>query len=173
MSIYTRTGDKGTTSLFGGKRLLKSDIQVEAYGSVDELTSFIGPVITKIKEKKQKDFLIDIQKDLYEIMSVMSGTNRDLKKIDEKVIEFEKEIDKIEKKLPELTHFIIPGGNEISSWFHILRTVCRRAERNMVHFFKQSTINNEQLTILKYLNRLSDLFFIFARYYAKGKETQV
>ncbi|MBI4008878.1 cob(I)yrinic acid a,c-diamide adenosyltransferase [Candidatus Roizmanbacteria bacterium] len=171
MSIYTRTGDKGTTSLFGGKRVYKSDPQVEAYGSVDELNSFIGLAISKSKNKEEKAFLTSIQQDLYIIMSYLSGAKVNLKSIGIKVARFEKEIDKIEKLLPKLSLFILPGGNEISSWFHILRVICRRAERNVVRIssnYEPRTTNYE--LILKYLNRLSDLFFILARWHNKDKE---
>ncbi len=164
MSIYTKTGDDGTTAIYGGKRLLKSDLQVEAYGSIDELTSFIGLVLNKIINRKDKLFLISLQKDLYQIMAVLSGANIDLKFLfGEKVLTFENKIDELEKKLPRLNKFILPGGTETSSWFHILRIICRRAERNVVRF-------NNNIIIIKYLNRLSDLLFVMARTYGKNKE---
>ncbi len=164
MSIYTKTGDDGTTAIYGGKRLLKSDLQVEAYGSIDELTSFIGLVLNKIINRKDKLFLISLQKDLYQIMAVLSGANIDLKFLfGEKVLTFENKIDELEKKLPRLNKFILPGGTETSSWFHILRVICRRAERNVVRF-------NNNIIIIKYLNRLSDLLFVMARTYGKNKE---
>lgn len=170
MPIYTRTGDKGTTSLHGGKRVSKSDPQVEAYGSIDELTSYIGLVCSKIKNQESKLFLAQIQRDLYKIMAEISGAVQDLKYLEGRVQEFEKEIDMLEKKLPKLNRFILPGGNELSGWFHVLRTICRKAERNIVRFFNQSTISNQQLAIIKYLNRLSDLFFTLARWYGKRVE---
>ncbi|HEX7543096.1 MAG TPA: cob(I)yrinic acid a,c-diamide adenosyltransferase [Patescibacteria group bacterium] len=164
MSIYTRTGDAGTTGLYGGKRILKSDLQVEAYGSIDELTSFIGLVANKLINKKDKLFLISLQKDLYQIMAVLSGAKIDLQFLfEKKVLSFENKIDELEKKLPKLTKFILPGGTEISSWFHILRVICRRAERNVVRF-------NNNIIIVKYLNRLSDFLFVMARTYGKNKE---
>lgn len=171
MSIYTRTGDKGKTSLYGGKRVSKSDPQVEAYGSIDELTSFIGLISLKLKVKSEKLYLLEIQKDLYQIMAFLSGSNVTVNYLNKRVIEFEKQIDRMDKKLPKLTRFILPGGNELSAWFHILRTICRRSERNAVRLFNNLTIkqsNNE--LILKYLNRLSDLFFTLARYYTRGKD---
>ena len=163
MSIYTKIGDDGTTSLFGGKRLLKSDLQVEAYGSVDELTSFIGLLVTKIKNKDDRQFLIDKQKDFHQIMAVLSGAKLDLRFLEKKVFDFENKIGELEKKLPKLNKFILPGGTEISSWFQILRVICRRAERNVVRF-------NNNIIIVKYLNRLSDLLFVMARNYGKNKE---
>lgn len=173
MTIYTRTGDNGKTSLYGGKRVLKSDLQVEAYGTVDELTSFIGLICSKIKKKQDKDFLLEIQKNLYLMMAYLSGKDIDLSFLEKKVKEFENKIDQLDKKLSRLNRFIISGGREISSWFHILRTVCRRAERETIKYFtttnQQPATSNQQL-ITKYLNRLSDLFFVFARFYNRRKE---
>lgn len=171
MSIYTRTGDRGTTALFGGKRVSKSDLQVEAYGSVDELSSQLGLTISKIKNQRSKIFLIEIQKNLYKIMACLSGAKVDLNYLDRRVLEFEKEIDKIDKKLPKLTRFILPGGTETSSLFHICRTFCRRSERNVIRFSEATTKPAHQQTlVIKYLNRLSDLFFTLARLHAKGKD---
>ncbi|KKP87138.1 MAG: ATP/cobalamin adenosyltransferase [Candidatus Roizmanbacteria bacterium GW2011_GWA2_35_8] len=170
MPIYTRTGDKGETSLYGGKRISKADCQVETYGTIDELTSFIGLLIIKIKKVNDKKLLIDIQKDLYRIMGFLSGAKIDLSTLKTKVIDFEKQIDSIEKKLPKLHKFILPGGNEISSLFHVVRVLCRKAERRNIDFFNQSTIGSQQLAIIKYLNRLSDLFFVMARKYGQRRE---
>ena len=170
MSIYTRTGDKGKTSLFAGKRISKSSLQVEAYGSVDELSSYIGLVNSKLKSQKSKFFLFQIQKDLYKIMAHLSGAKIDLRFLDSRIKTFEKKIDAIEKKLPKLTRFILPGGTEISAWYHILRVVCRRAERNVIRYSETLTTNYQLLTTIRYLNRLSDLFFMLARWYGKGKE---
>ncbi len=173
MPIYTRTGDKGTTALFGGKRVSKSDLQVEAYGSIDELSSFLGLTISKVSNLKSKVYLIEIQKDLYQIMGYLSGAKLDLKYLDRRVLDFEKKIDEIEKKLPKLTRFILPGGNELSAWFHIARVSCRKSERNVIRLFeslsKPYTLNPNPF-IVKYLNRLSDLFFTLARWHGKGKE---
>lgn len=163
MPVYTRTGDRGKTSLFNGQRVSKSASQIEAYGTVDELTSFIGLVASLIKNDPDRIFLIGVQKDLYRIMAVLSGSSLDLKSLEEKVVRFEKKIDSIDKDLPKLRRFIIPGGTEKSAWFHVLRVIGRRAERNVVRF------NNDSL-IVKYLNRLSDLFFTLARRYGHGKE---
>lgn len=176
MSIYTRTGDSGITSLFGGKRISKADCQIETYGSIDELTSYIGLVVVKLKDKKDAQFLIEIQKDLYKIMGFLSGAKTELSFLEKKVTEFEKNIDLIEEKLPKLNKFIIPGGNEISSLFQILRVLCRKAERRNIDFFNSTSLklrgaSKNELMIIKYLNRLSDLFFDLARKY--GKENEV
>ncbi len=165
MTIYTKTGDKGETSLFGGKRLSKSDLLIEAYGQIDELSSFIGLATAKIKSKKNTNFLVDIQKDLYQIMAYLSGAKINLDFLEKKVFYFEKKIDDLEKKLPKLNRFIIPGGTETSSLFHILRVVCRRCERSIVRLRI-----NHSLKIIPYFNRLSDLFFVLARFYNKDRE---
>lgn len=173
MSIYTKTGDKGITSLFGGQRVLKSDLQVNAYGTIDELTSFIGLAEPKLKNKDKK-ILLEVQKDLYKIMGVLSGAKINLKFLTNKIRVFEYEIDRLEKSFPKLTRFILPTGTETSSWFQVLRAVCRRAERVVVRYYSSKSatnrFNNETI-ILKYLNRLSDLFFMLARLYNNGRET--
>jgi cob(I)alamin adenosyltransferase len=170
MSIYTRTGDDGTTGLYGGKRISKADCQIETYGSIDELTSYMGFTVVKLKNKKEKDFLIEIQKDLYRIMSFLSGAKINIEPLEKKVDKFEQKINLIEKKLPKLNKFIIPGGNEISSLFQILRVLCRKAERRNIDFFNKRPISKSELIVVKYLNRLSDLFFDMARKYGKKQE---
>ena len=175
MVIYTRTGDLGTTDIYGGKRISKADCQIETYGSIDELTSYIGLVVVKLKNGNDKNLLIQIQKDLYQIMSFLSGAKIDLFFLEKKVLVFEKTIDEIEKKLPKLNKFILPGGNEISSLFQILRVLCRKAERRNIDFFNSTSLklreaSKNRLLIIKYLNRLSDLFFDLARKYGKNNE---
>lgn len=167
MPIYTKTGDKGITSLFGGKRVSKSDVQIEAYGSIDELSSFVGLVVNILKRKSDKEFLVNLQKDFYKIMASLSGAKIDLVFLEKKIFDFEEQINNLDKKLPKLKRFILPGGSEISSWFHILRAICRRAERKVIKY------NQKELRIIKYLNRLSDLFFTLARYYNREKEVVV
>jgi len=169
MTIYTRTGDDGTT-LYNGQRVSKSCPQIETLGSMDELTSFIGLVVLKIKNRDHRRLLTDIQKDIYQIMVVLAANKKNKLNLQTKIDLSEKEIEKMEKKLPKITGFILPGGTELSSWFHILRVVCRRAERNVVAFGQQPACRRGRLTIVKYLNRLSDLFFTLARYYSKDKE---
>lgn len=170
MSIYTRTGDFGTTGLYGGKRISKAACQVETYGSIDELTSYIGLVVVKLKNKNDASFLIEIQRDLYQIMSFLSDAKIDLNFLEKKVKVFENEIDSIEESLPKLNKFIIPGGNELSARFQILRVICRKAERRNIDYFNLKQITNSELRIIKYLNRLSDLFFDMARKYGKNQE---
>lgn len=170
MAIYTRTGDLGTTSLYGGQRISKADCQIETYGSIDELTSYIGLVTVKLKNKNDKNLLVEIQKDLYHIMSFLSGAKTDLIFLENKVLIFEKTIDEIEEKLPKLNKFILPGSNEISALFHILRVLCRKAERRIINYFNKKIVTKTELTVVKYLNRLSDLLFMMARKYGKSKE---
>lgn len=174
MTVYTKKGDRGETSLFGGRRVSKADPVIEAYGSLDELSSLVGLARAKIGKDKDKDLLTQIQKDLYLIMSILAGAKKEVKGLEERVKKFEQYIDYIQSKLPKLTRFILPQRDETASLFHICRAVCRRAERAAVKFYnqkKKSTINNQQLAIFKYLNRLSDLFFVLARAYNKEKET--
>lgn len=171
MPIYTKTGDRGETSLFGGKRLSKADIQIEAYGTIDELTSFLGMVIVKTDEKKDKEFFTVIQKDLYQIMGVLAGANSPIESLSERITLFEQTIDIVEEKLPKLHRFILPGGTESAAWFHIVRTICRRAERNLVALQATKKINEQTMMLnIQYLNRLSDLLFTYARWYNKEHE---
>lgn len=172
MPIYTKTGDKGTTSLYGGKRVSKADLRVEAYGCFDELTSVVGLTVTKITNKQDKNLLTTIQKDIYKIMSFLANAPVDLTALKGRVKTFEQEIDSISLKLPKLNRFILPGGTQNAALFHILRTLTRKAERRTIALFKhQKTMKHlNHLTILQYLNRLSDLFFMLARKYSKGKE---
>lgn len=174
MSIYTKTGDRGETSLFGGVRVLKSNIQIEAYGSVDELDSFIGLVLTKVDNADDKVFLTKIQRNLYRIMNVLANGKKEVIITKNEVSKIEKKIDVFDKKLPTLTRFILQQGGEMSCWFHVLRTVCRRAERRVVSFvLSENKQKKEYQIIVKYLNRLSDLFFMMARQYNSQKEITV
>lgn len=174
MPIYTKTGDKGQTSIFGGGRVPKSHPQVQAYGTIDELTSQIGLVIAKLSDTDEQAFLTKIQRDLYEMMALLAGATKPIDHIEAEIEHFESRIDTIEQSLPKLTRFILPGGTELAGWFHVLRTTARRAERETVGFFLNELVHgineDSQRIMLKYLNRLSDLFFMFGRKYAEGKE---
>ena len=172
MTIYTKTGDKGTTALFGGKRVSKYDQQIKAYGNIDELSSFIGLIISKDIKDSDKEFLSAIQRNLYIAMSMLCSAPVNLDGVSAHVSEMEKYIDEQEKNLPELKKFILPQGTETSVWFHVLRTVCRRAERSVVGFLNNNSLikTSQKNVVLEYLNRMSDLFFIMARKYNKGKE---
>lgn len=164
MKIYTKTGDKGTTSLFGGKRVSKKDIQIEAYGTVDELNAFIGLLIAQIEDKAVQNTLKTTQSTLFDIGSHLASDGTADKFLPEIPIEsytmLEKEMDRYEQELPALKSFILPGGNETISLAHICRTICRRAERRVVSLADEMTVNT---AIVIYLNRLSDYFFVLAR----------
>lgn len=171
MPIYTKTGDRGETGIFGGKRLPKSDLQIDTYGTIDELTSFLGMTILKIKDQSTKDILTHIQRDLYQIMGVLAGADTSLTLLSPQISTFEKKIDEMDEKLPSLNRFILPGGTEEAAWFHIVRTICRNAERKVVELVRTKEWNNQSAhIIIQYLNRLSDLFFTFARWYNNEKE---
>lgn len=172
MKIYTKTGDKGSTALFGGTRVSKNHLRIEAYGTVDELNSYIGLIKDQeINSSIQKE-LIQVQNDLFTLGAMLatppeketlkSGKERlNIPKINLNSIDFlEKSIDKMNESLPPMTHFILPGGHPTVSFCHIARCVCRRAERCAVTLNEQEEITEE---ILKYLNRLSDYLFVVAR----------
>ena len=152
MTVYTRTGDKGTTSLFGGKRVSKASDQIEAVGAIDELTTYVGYVGLQVTGYRLQDSLVEIQKDLYRIMSVLGGADIPIAYLKDRTNIFEQEIDNITSKLPKLNSFILPGGTQEASLFHILRVLTRKAERAVV-LIKSDAI------MVQYLNRLSDLFF--------------
>ncbi len=172
MKIYTKTGDQGKTSLFGGTRVYKSNLRIDAYGTVDELNSYIGLIRDQKIDKNTFKTLIKIQNDLFTLGAMLatppeneklkSGKDRlKIPKITEDSASFlEKEIDQINKDLPEMTHFILPGGYPTVSFCHIARNVCRRAERITVHLDLTEPVDPN---ILIYLNRLSDYLFVLAR----------
>ncbi len=172
MKVYTKTGDTGTTALFGGTRVSKHHIRIESYGTVDELNSHIGLIRDQEINPHYKDVLIEIQDRLFTVGAILatppeketlkSGEKR-LQNlgIKESDIEFlEQEIDKMEESLPPMTHFVLPGGHTTVSYCHIARCVCRRAERLAVHL---NDIEPTDELVIKYLNRLSDYLFVLAR----------
>jgi cob(I)alamin adenosyltransferase len=175
MKIYTKSGDKGKTSLIGGKRVSKDDIQIDAYGTIDELNSFLGLLRDYCSIKSDKSFIIDIQKDLFIIGSLLAldySKNNNLDNIvfsKNKTVLIENKIDEIDSSLPKMTNFIVPGGHVTVSTCHISRSICRRAERKCIKFAKQFELNNN---ILIYLNRLSDYLFILSRKISLDTNTQ-
>jgi cob(I)alamin adenosyltransferase len=177
MKIYTKTGDKGSTSLFGGVRVSKADPQIEAYGSIDELSSLIGLLAAKTVKDKHHPVLLTIQTDLHGVMAVLAGAKEVIVVRKESIKEFEQVIDKLDSLLPPLNRFILPGGTENAAIAHICRAVCRRSERAVVRMFQtqpnSKLMENYRLVIMQYLNRLSDLLFMLARYYGRGKEQQI
>lgn len=165
MKIYTRTGDDGTTSLYGGKRVRKDNLRISAYGTIDELNSALGVLISHLETNEEiTEFLIKIQNDLLYIGSYLAGSKISLKEVGERVGQMEKVIDKLDNQLPSLKNFILPNGSAESSFSHLVRAVSRRAERKIVSLIDEEGIDQR---ILQYLNRLSDLMFVIARYLNK------
>lgn len=173
--IYTKTGDKGTTSLVGGTRVLKCDDRVEAYGTVDELNSHVGLLAELIRQDEPHyfDFLKQVQHNLF-IVQTLLATEKELpyelpKLADTAVTDLEHAIDLLQESLPKFRHFIIPGGNVASTQCHVCRTVCRRAERCIVRLAQQQPVSEE---VSRYVNRLSDFLFILSRHLvvARGQE---
>lgn len=162
MKIYTKTGDKGETSLFNGERRSKDDIRIEAYGTVDELNATIGLLISKINDNSVVNLLIETQKNLFDLGSMLANPNSPSKASlkDTDIEALEQAIDNMNESLPELKTFVLPGGNEVSSIAHIARTVCRRAERRTISLSAQAEI---EAVSIRYLNRLSDYFFVLSR----------
>lgn len=165
MKIYTKKGDTGTTQLIGGTRVRKNHIRIEAYGTVDELNSYIGLTSDSISDVKVKDILKEIQDRLFTIGSSLASDPEkskmkipDLKEDD--VTLLENEMDKMNEHLPEMKSFILPGGLAANSICHIARCVCRRAERLAVAL---SEIEPVEPLVIKYLNRLSDYLFVLSR----------
>lgn len=168
--IYTRAGDKGKTGLLSGERIDKADPRVEAYGTVDELGSFLG--VAKVHSSKRiAGYLHDIQQKLF-IINAELATNSDsldpedplrkLQRVRPEDVEFlEKIADELSDELPLLTNFVIPGGTKAAAFLHICRTVCRRAERRIVNYASMESVNEE---LIRYINRLSDLLFVMSRY---------
>ena len=163
--IYTKTGDKGQTSLIGGVRVPKYHLRIESYGTVDELNSYIGLISDQEISDHDKDILKQIQDRLFTIGSSLAADPErskmiipDLHMTDVELLE--QEMDTMNEKLPELRHFILPGGNNTISFCHIARCICRRAERITVHLAEESPVD-EKVNI--YLNRLSDYLFVLAR----------
>jgi cob(I)alamin adenosyltransferase len=163
--IYTKTGDKGETSLIGGTRVPKFHIRIEAYGTVDELNSYLGLIRDQDIDQHTKEILLEIQDRLFTAESMLAcecepSANK-LPEINIADISLlEKEIDSMNSALPELHSFILPGGNSISSYCQIARCICRRAERITAHLAHDFPVNP---VILQYLNRLSDYLFVLAR----------
>ncbi len=172
MPIYTKTGDKGNTGLFNGKRVSKASLRIEAIGTVDELNSVIGFVISGLRTTDYglRRELIRIQKDLFVIGGALANPKQKVN-LSKRTKEFEKLIDELTKKLPPLFNFILPGGGVTGSALHIARTVCRRAERRIISLSEKEKVQSE---IIIYINRLSDLLLTMSRFInqkEKQKET--
>lgn len=164
--VYTKTGDAGTTALIGGSRVPKTHARLEAYGTVDELNSFIGLLATYVASEADRQFLLGIQNKLFSVGSYLATDQqrtdvRQASVISAADVELvEEQIDAIDSQLPPLRAFVIPGGSRASSVCHVCRTVCRRAERRILSMAEDYPISSE---LLSYVNRLSDYFFVLSR----------
>jgi cob(I)alamin adenosyltransferase len=172
--IYTRSGDQGETGLGDGSRVPKDHVRVRAYGSVDELNAVLGLLLAQTPPPPEADLLRAIQNDLFDVgadlcVPVTEGeTSGALRIAPEQVTRLEQAIDRLNANLAPLNSFILPGGTSWAAWCHLARTVCRRAERDVVTLARQEAINPQALI---YLNRLSDLLFVLARVYNnQGKD---
>lgn len=169
MKVYTKTGDKGTTELIGGKRVPKDNARIEVYGAVDELISYVGLLRDQnIREELQQD-LISIQDRLMTIASILAtdceNCNYKIPALKEADITFlETRIDTFDKELPPLNAFVLPGGHQIVSFCHITRSICRRVERMTITLNREHTVPDH---VIKYLNRLSDYLFVLSRLLTK------
>ena len=181
MKIYTKTGDDGKTSLFGGTRVKKNNLRINAYGTVDELNSYIGLIRDQLEDKNLIQELIRIQSKLFTLGAMLAtppdkeklknGSDRlKIQKIEEQEIGFlETKMDLMNESLEAMTHFILPGGHSVVSFCHIARCVCRRAERITVELADKEAVDQH---ILIYLNRLSDYLFVLARKLTKDYKVE-
>jgi cob(I)alamin adenosyltransferase len=169
MKIYTKTGDQGTTALFGGKRVSKADLRIDTYGTIDELNSYVGLLRDQEVNKSRKETLIQIQDRLFTLGSILATEPGNTKVkipslLEEDVVVLEKEIDNMETKLEPMKFFVLPGGHQSVSFGHIARTVCRRSERLVIALSNQEGV---EPLVIKYLNRLSDYLFVLCRLMSK------
>lgn len=176
MKLYTKTGDEGKTGLIGGTRVSKNDVRLEAYGTVDELNSFIGMLTTYTLKESDREFLRVIQNLLFTVGSHLAtdtskvALNQASILSQVSITSVEKEIDRLDALLPALSSFVLPGGSQAGAMCHICRTVTRRAERRLLAMNEYYQIDNQ---ILIFINRLSDYFFALSRYLTieiSGKE---
>jgi cob(I)alamin adenosyltransferase len=168
MKIYTKTGDKGETSLFGGQRVQKNSLRISSYGTIDELNSFLGIAVTEIIDKELAEVIYSIQNDLFTLGSDLASPiekenkNFTIPRVNKGFIErLEKLIDNFDSRIPPIKNFILPGGTKGAGFLHLARTVCRRAEREVISLAQIESVTEE---IKIYLNRLSDLLFVLARF---------
>jgi cob(I)alamin adenosyltransferase len=165
MKIYTKQGDRGETSLIGGRRAPKNHPRVEAYGAIDELIAVIGIVRASETDSYYKQTVFDIQNNLMNIAAILASEGDNTKRLpeisDNDIATLEREIDRISESLPALKHFVIPGANLSESFAHLARSICRRAERVIVSMVEDGYSVPEPVSA--YMNRLSDFLFIYAR----------
>lgn len=176
MKIYTKTGDQGSTSLFGGKRVSKADLRIDTYGTVDELNSWIGVLRDQSVNQSRKEILVEIQDRLFTIGSILAtepeNTKVKIPSLAESDIELlENKMDEMDAILPPMRFFVLPGGHTSISFGHVARTVCRRAERLVIALSQTEKVDP---LVIKYMNRLSDYLFMLCRTMAhelKAEET--
>ena len=169
MKIYTKTGDQGTTALFGGKRVSKADLRIETYGTVDELNSWIGVLRDQEVNQHRQEELIEVQDRLFTIGSILATEPGNTKVkipslVESDIIFLEKKIDAMETVLEPMKVFVLPGGHSAVSFGHVARTVCRRAERLVIGLDTQEKVD---ALVIQYLNRLSDYLFVLCRMMTK------
>ncbi|MBX2985042.1 MAG: cob(I)yrinic acid a,c-diamide adenosyltransferase [Bacteroidia bacterium] len=173
MKIYTKKGDKGMTTLIGGDKVSKFDPRIEAYGTIDELNSYIGILIASIHDQNEKAYLIKVQSDLFNIEALLAtpaGKDFKMPEVEDSDIkEMEGRIDNIDNQLERLKNFILPSGSLVISQIHVARCICRRAERIIVQLNEQEEVDGR---IIAYINRFSDYLFNLARFEAKLTNTQ-
>lgn len=170
MVIYTKTGDKGTTSLYDGTRVNKDSIRVESYGTVDELNTALGVAKNHIDDRETIDIVESIQRKLFDVGAELATIEESKYKervTEEDIILLEKTIDTYMARMEPPTSFIIPGTNKESAFFHLARTICRRAERRIITLSHHEEVSPK---VIKYINRLSDAIYTFARYYEEEKK---
>ena len=168
MKIYTKTGDQGETGILGGKRVYKDDRIIDTIGEVDEVNSHLGLVVSANDDASVNSILQEIQAELFVIGSQIANCQSDRPHSVsvglDSVARLEKNIDHYDEKLPAMTAFILPGGHSVGAQLHVSRCVCRRAERSLVQLTRQSEFDSDLSVAVTYLNRLSDLLFVLARY---------
>ena len=169
MKVYTKTGDKGTTALFGGTRVFKSDVRINAYGTVDELNSYVGLLRDQPVNSNKHNLLIEIQDRLFTVGSILATEpgNEKVKvpNLHPKDVErLEQSMDDMDEQLPEMKSFVLPGGHQSVSFCHIARCVCRRAERLVIELSQHDDVDE---LVIQYLNRLSDYLFVLSRLMAQ------
>lgn len=165
MKIYTKTGDSGTTGLYGGARVSKDSVRITAYGEIDELNALIGLVRAETPHEPVRNALITIQRSLFTVGAQLAapGVDPHIESITAKEVDFlERQMDVMGEGLPQLKNFILPGGGRSAALLHMARTVCRRAERSIVQLSKTSGEQVDQWLLI-YINRLSDFLFVLAR----------
>ncbi|SFI15502.1 ATP:cob(I)alamin adenosyltransferase [Tindallia magadiensis] len=164
MKIYTKTGDKGETSLYDGKRVKKDEVRVESYGTIDELNSYIGFARHFIEDGEISAILLRIQRELFDVAGELATTDREQfpEKIEQKHIDdLESIIDQYLEKIDKMDAFIVPGSSKASASLHVARTICRRAERRVLRLSREEDVSE---LLMKYINRLSDVLYAMARF---------